>query len=89
MLQAQALPAGVSFQQTHFFGLLLIFTMAERLAAFGADVAIERDWVTQLVGELLGQPLGECSIKPNSNMKFWKLVERGAFWVGLGREVIR
>lgn len=51
MWRALQLGQAFSFQQSPLFFALLFFTMLERLASFASDVAIERDWLTQLVGE--------------------------------------
>ena len=44
---------GQSFhlQRSPLFLVLLVFTMLERLTSFASDVAIERDWLTKLVGK--------------------------------------
>ena len=49
----RAVQLGQSFHLQHspLFLVLLIFTMLERLTSFASDVAIERDWLTKLVGE--------------------------------------
>lgn len=49
----QVVKAGHSMplQQSPLFPVLLILSMSERLCAFAADVAIERDWITQLAGK--------------------------------------
>ena len=50
MWRAVQLGSAFSFQQSPLFYALLFFTMLERLTSFASDVAIERDWLTQLVG---------------------------------------
>lgn len=49
----RAVQLGPSFHLQHspLFLVLLVFTMLERLTSFASDVAIERDWLTKLVGE--------------------------------------
>lgn len=49
----RAVQLGQSFHLQHspLFLVLLVFTMLERLTSFASDVAIERDWLTKLVGE--------------------------------------
>lgn len=49
----RAVQLGQSFHLQHspLFLVLLLFTMLERLTSFASDVAIERDWLTKLVGE--------------------------------------
>lgn len=51
MWRAVQLGPAFVFQQSPLFYALLLFTMLERLSSFASDVAIERDWLTQLVGE--------------------------------------
>ncbi|KAL0048832.1 hypothetical protein WJX82_000311 [Trebouxia sp. C0006] len=48
----RAVQLGPSFHLQHspLFLVLLVFTMLERLTSFASDVAIERDWLTKLVG---------------------------------------
>ena len=46
---------GVPFGQSPLFGALLLLSMVERLTAVASELAIERDWVTQLSGEEGGQ----------------------------------
>ena len=65
----QVLRAGptVSMQHSPLFPVLLILSMSERLCAFAADVAVERDWITQLAGAIRGnrqqQPV--CLVQRN------------------------
>lgn len=40
-------------QKSPLFAVLLAMSMLERLSAFAADVAIERDYVPQLAGNML------------------------------------
>lgn len=49
----RAVQLGQSFHLQHspLFVVLLLFTMLERLTSFASDVAIERDWLTKLVGK--------------------------------------
>ena len=49
----RAVQLGQSFhlQNSPLFLVLLVFTMLERLTSFASDVAIERDWLTKLVGK--------------------------------------
>lgn len=51
----RAVQLGQSFHLQHspLFLVLLLFTMLERLTSFASDVAIERDWLTKLVGKYL------------------------------------
>ena len=51
----RAVQLGQSFHLQHspMFLVLLLFTMLERLTSFASDVAIERDWLTKLVGKYL------------------------------------
>ena len=51
----RAVQLGQSFHLQHspLFLILLLFTMLERLTSFASDVAIERDWLTKLVGKYL------------------------------------
>ena len=51
----RAVQLGQSFHLQHspLFLVLLLFTMLERLTSFASDVAIERDWLTKLVGTYL------------------------------------
>lgn len=51
MWRAVQLGPAFAFQNSPVFFALLLFTMLERLTSFASDVAIERDWLTQLVGE--------------------------------------
>ncbi len=50
----RALSAGphVVLTESPLFLVLLVLAMVERLTAFAGEVAIERDWVTQLSGGL-------------------------------------
>lgn len=50
MWRAVQLGPSFTFQRSPLFFALLLFTMLERLTSFASDVAIERDWLTQLVG---------------------------------------
>ena len=50
MWRAVQLGSSFTFQSSPLFFALLLFTMLERLTSFASDVAIERDWLTQLVG---------------------------------------
>ena len=54
----RAVQLGQSFhlQRSPMFLVLLLFTMLERLTSFASDVAIERDWLTRLVGKCLFNP---------------------------------
>ena len=50
LLQVVRAGPTVSMQHSPLFPVLLILSMSERLCAFAADVAVERDWITQLAG---------------------------------------
>ena len=54
----RAVQLGQSFHLQHspLFLVLLVFTMLERLTSFASDVAIERDWLTKLVGKSAPPP---------------------------------
>jgi hypothetical protein len=41
----------VPFAESPFFGILIALSMLERLAAISSELAIERDWVSQLAGK--------------------------------------
>ena len=51
LLQVVRAGPTVSMQHSPLFPVLLILSMSERLCAFAADVAVERDWITQLAGD--------------------------------------
>ena len=57
MWRAVQLGPSFSLQHSPMFILLLLFTMVERLVSFASDVAIERDWLTKLVGENRPHPM--------------------------------
>ena len=50
----QVVKAGPEFviQKSPLFPILLTLSMAERLCAFAADVAVERDFIPQLAGKI-------------------------------------
>lgn len=50
VLMATIYPA-VSITAGPLFGALMILSMLERLTAISSELAIERDWVTQLSGK--------------------------------------
>ncbi|KAL3150048.1 hypothetical protein ABBQ38_013398 [Trebouxia sp. C0009 RCD-2024] len=57
----RAVQLGQTFhlQRSPMFLVLLLFTMLERLTSFASDVAIERDWLTRLVGKPLTNQIAQ------------------------------
>jgi len=50
LLQVVKAKPGFVIQKSPLFPILLALSMAERLCAFAADIAVERDFVPQLAG---------------------------------------
>jgi hypothetical protein len=53
LLQLVKAEPGFVIQKSPLFPILLVLSMAERLCAFAADIAVERDFVPQLAGNPL------------------------------------
>ncbi|BDA44279.1 Solute carrier family 40 member 3, chloroplastic [Coccomyxa sp. Obi] len=51
MVHVLHLGPALDLQRSTWFPVLLCCTMLERLSAFASDIAIERDWITQLSGK--------------------------------------
>lgn len=48
MVHVLHLGPALDLQRSTWFPVLLCCTMLERLSAFASDIAIERDWITQV-----------------------------------------
>jgi hypothetical protein len=54
-LVAAAATPNVPLSASPLFAVLVVLAMAEKLASISSELAIERDWVTQLAGEACWQ----------------------------------